>query len=71
MTKTVLFGVTTLDVIRAETFVGELKGLNPAELHVPVIGGHSGTTISAIIVAVKWRWSFRPRRNRSHYLPTV
>lgn len=41
-----LFGVTTLDVVRAETFVAGLVGeKNPSKLHVPVIGGHSGETI--------------------------
>lgn len=44
-----LFGVTTLDVIRSNTFVGELKGKNPAELDVPVIGGHSGNTILPLL----------------------
>lgn len=48
-----LFGVTTLDVIRSETFIGEAKGLNPAELHVPVIGGHSGTTILPLLSQVE------------------
>lgn len=48
-----LFGVTTLDVIRAETFVAEAKGLNPAEVHVPVIGGHSGTTILPLLSQVE------------------
>ena len=48
-----LFGVTTLDVIRAETFVADLKGLNPAEVDVPVIGGHSGTTILPLLSQVK------------------
>ena len=47
-----LFGVTTLDVIRAETFVGELKGKNPTEVTVPVIGGHSGTTILPLLSQV-------------------
>ncbi len=51
--KNKLFGVTTLDVIRSETFVGNLKGLNPANLHVPVIGGHSGTTILPLLSQVK------------------
>lgn len=51
--KNKLFGVTTLDVIRAETFVGEIRGLNPADLHVPVIGGHSGTTILPLLSQVK------------------
>jgi malate dehydrogenase len=41
-----LFGVTTLDIVRAETFVAEIAGkANPQELTVPVIGGHSGDTI--------------------------
>ncbi|KAL0473697.1 mitochondrial precursor [Neurospora intermedia] len=41
-----LFGVTTLDIVRAETFVAEIAGKsNPQELVVPVIGGHSGETI--------------------------
>lgn len=47
--KNRLFGVTTLDVIRAETFVAETHGLNPAEVKVPVIGGHSGTTILPLL----------------------
>lgn len=41
-----VFGVTTLDVVRAETFVAEIAGKpNPQELTVPVVGGHSGETI--------------------------
>ncbi|OIQ46393.1 MAG: malate dehydrogenase [Gammaproteobacteria bacterium MedPE] len=44
-----LFGVTTLDVIRANTFVGEAKGVNPADVNVPVIGGHSGVTILPLL----------------------
>ncbi len=51
--KNKLFGVTTLDVIRAETFVAEVKGLNPENVHVPVIGGHSGTTILPLLSQVE------------------
>jgi malate dehydrogenase len=51
--KNKLFGVTTLDVIRAETFVAELKGLSPESVHVPVIGGHSGTTILPLLSQVE------------------
>ncbi len=41
-----LFGVTTLDIVRAETFVAEVVGeREPQKLTVPVIGGHSGETI--------------------------
>ncbi|AWL13053.1 Malate dehydrogenase [Saliniradius amylolyticus] len=51
--KSKLFGVTTLDVIRSETFVAELKGLSTSNVHVPVIGGHSGTTILPLLSQVK------------------
>ncbi|XP_041092566.1 malate dehydrogenase, mitochondrial [Polyodon spathula] len=44
-----IFGVTTLDIVRANTFVGELKGLDPARVNVPVIGGHAGKTIIPLI----------------------
>ena len=45
-----LFGVTTLDVVRAETFVAEIVGkTDPQELTIPVIGGHSGETIVPLI----------------------
>ncbi|OCH90842.1 NAD-malate dehydrogenase [Obba rivulosa] len=42
-----LFGVTTLDVVRASTFSAEVLGdvsLAPS-ISVPVVGGHSGVTI--------------------------
>jgi len=51
--KAKLFGVTTLDVIRSETFVAEIDGLNPANVTVPVIGGHSGTTILPLLSQVE------------------
>lgn len=44
-----IFGITTLDVVRANTFIGELKNINPAEMHVPVIGGHAGITIIPLV----------------------
>ena len=43
--KKKLFGVTTLDVVRAKTFYAEKKGLETAKVDVPVIGGHAGVTI--------------------------
>ncbi|MDW6091012.1 malate dehydrogenase [Vibrio rhizosphaerae] len=51
--KRKLFGITTLDVIRSETFVSELKGKNPLDVNVPVIGGHSGVTILPLLSQVK------------------
>ncbi|MCP1439417.1 malate dehydrogenase [Erwinia persicina] len=50
--KNKLFGVTTLDIIRSNTFVAELKGKDPAALNVPVIGGHSGVTILPLLSQV-------------------
>ncbi|MGL5358556.1 MAG: malate dehydrogenase [Shewanella sp.] len=51
--KNRLFGVTTLDVIRSETFIAELKGLNVADVKINVIGGHSGVTILPLLSQVE------------------
>ncbi|MCJ1260233.1 hypothetical protein MMC22_000092 [Lobaria immixta] len=51
-----LFGVTTLDVVRAETFVQEITGeKDPAKTVIPVIGGHSGETIVPLFSLAKPR----------------
>ncbi|MFU2314874.1 malate dehydrogenase [Rahnella sp. PCH160] len=50
--KNKLFGVTTLDAIRSNTFVAELKGKHPEDIDVPVIGGHSGVTILPLLSQV-------------------
>ena len=44
-----LFGVTTLDIVRAKTFIGEILKVNPQEVHIPVIGGHAGITILPLL----------------------
>ncbi|XP_065893318.1 malate dehydrogenase, mitochondrial-like isoform X2 [Dysidea avara] len=44
-----IFGVTTLDSVRANTFVAEAKGLDVRDVEVPVIGGHSGVTILPLL----------------------
>jgi len=48
-----IFGVSTLDVVRANTFIADLKGLDPAQVNCPVIGGHSGVTIIPLISQCK------------------
>ena len=50
-----LFGVTTLDVVRAATFVSEAAGkpLDAGKYHVPVVGGHSGVTIIPLLSQTK------------------
>ncbi|CAM8986552.1 unnamed protein product [Rhodiola kirilowii] len=40
-----LFGVTTLDVVRAKTFYAGKANVPVAEVNVPVVGGHAGITI--------------------------
>ncbi|KAL8510134.1 hypothetical protein ACS0TY_017088 [Phlomoides rotata] len=40
-----LFGVTTLDVVRAKTFYAGKAKVDVADVKVPVIGGHAGVTI--------------------------
>merc|ERR1712003_193479 len=44
-----IYGVTTLDVVRANEFVATLGGKDPIDVHVPVIGGHAGITIIPVL----------------------
>lgn len=44
-----LFGVTTLDVVRAARFVSELRNTDPEEEDITVVGGHSGVTIVPLL----------------------
>ncbi|XP_066594190.1 malate dehydrogenase, mitochondrial [Prorops nasuta] len=53
-----IFGVTTLDIVRANTFIAEAKGYDPATTNVPVIGGHSGITIIPLLSQAKPSASF-------------
>ena len=46
-----LFGVTTLDVIRSSRFVSQIKGSDPANEDITVVGGHSGLTIVPLIAS--------------------
>ncbi|MBA0652181.1 hypothetical protein Goklo_019456, partial [Gossypium klotzschianum] len=53
-----LFGVTTLDVVRANTFVAQKKNLKLIDVDVPVIGGHAGITILPLLSKTKPTVSF-------------
>lgn len=46
-----LFGVTTLDIVRAETFLAGILNVSPGKLSgkISVIGGHSGDTIIPLL----------------------
>ncbi|OAL67943.1 NAD-dependent malate dehydrogenase [Trichophyton rubrum] len=49
-----LFGVTTLDILRAETFAQKYTGeKNPSDATIHVIGGHSGETIVPVYSLAK------------------
>lgn len=44
-----ILGVSTLDVVRSNTFVAALKNTDVSKTSVPVIGGHSGNTIIPLL----------------------
>lgn len=48
-----LFGVTTLDVLRASRFASEVAGTNPVNEKITVVGGHSGVTIVPLLSQTK------------------
>ena len=50
--KRKVFGVTTLDVIRSNTFVAEMVGKSCDDVNVNVIGGHSGVTILPLLSSI-------------------
>lgn len=56
--KNRLFGVSSLDVVRANTFVAALKGLDVTKTNVPVVGGHSGNTIVPLLSQVSPKVTF-------------
>ncbi|OVA09810.1 Lactate/malate dehydrogenase [Macleaya cordata] len=53
-----LFGVTTLDVVRANTFVAQKKNLKLIDVDVPVVGGHAGITILPLLSKTRPSVSF-------------
>jgi len=50
--KRKVFGVTTLDIVRANTFVAENQKMDVGKMNVPVIGGHAGVTIIPLLSQV-------------------
>ncbi|KIJ41542.1 hypothetical protein M422DRAFT_31733 [Sphaerobolus stellatus SS14] len=44
-----LFSITTLDVVRASSFLSGIAGTDPAQTPVTVVGGHSGVTIVPLL----------------------
>lgn len=57
-----LFGVSALDTLRSETFLGEEFGISKKEIRIDVIGGHSGVTIIPLLSQVKGTDKLSPER---------
>jgi malate dehydrogenase len=55
-----IFGVTTLDIVRSNTFVAEAKDLDINDVDVPVIGGHAGITILPLLSQTYPKCDFTP-----------
>ncbi|KAL0268114.1 UNVERIFIED_CONTAM: hypothetical protein PYX00_010181 [Menopon gallinae] len=55
-----IFGCTTLDCVRANMFVAEVLGLEPECVVVPIIGGHSDSTIVPVLSQAKPSNDFKP-----------
>jgi malate dehydrogenase len=53
-----LMGVSTLDIVRADCFVAQMKGLDMKDVDVPVVGGHAGVTILPLLSQVTPKVSF-------------
>ncbi|CAJ0930788.1 unnamed protein product, partial [Mesorhabditis belari] len=53
-----IFGVTTLDVVRSQAFVSDLKGTDASKTVVPVVGGHAGITIIPLLSQTSPKVSF-------------
>ncbi|KAJ3192873.1 malate DEHYDROGENASE, NAD-dependent [Irineochytrium annulatum] len=61
-----LFGVTTLDIVRANTFVAEKKSANLQNTSVTVIGGHSGVTIIPVLSSTSHTFTDEERDALTH-----
>jgi len=58
-----LFGVTSLDVVRAQTFVSEIAGeCDPRKYTIPVVGGHSGDTIVPLLSQISPSTTIPPEK---------
>ena len=57
-----VFGVTTLDVVRSNAFIGTMKNIDPEKVNCPVVGGHAGVTIMPIFSIKQLQRAARSRR---------
>lgn len=57
--KNKLFGITKLDIIRSQYLVSQMKNLEPENIHIPVICGHSQNTIVPIFSQITPKINFQ------------
>ncbi len=53
-----VFGISTLDIVRAKKFIGLCKNIKPDDIDISCIGGHSGVTILPLLSKVTPEMSF-------------
>eukprot|EP00939_MAST-03C_sp_MAST-3C-sp1_P004096 g4096.t1 len=53
-----IYGVCTLDHVRARKFLGSHAGVHPKEVNVAVIGGHAGASILPLLSGVTPKMTF-------------
>ena len=68
--KKKLFGVTTLDSIRASRFISEIMKTDPTSEFVSVVGGHSGITIIPLLSQTKYYSQLTPEQ-REHLINRI
>ncbi|KAG9298439.1 hypothetical protein G9A89_008703 [Geosiphon pyriformis] len=61
-----IFGITTLDDVRASCFVAELKGTDPRKEKIAVVGGHSGVTIVPLLSQIDSKFSDEELKALTH-----
>lgn len=68
-----VIGITTLDVIRAQTFLGDISQniKDPLSIKINVIGGHSGPTIVPLFSTSEPKTTFKDDSERTAILKRV
>ncbi|KAK2165904.1 hypothetical protein LSH36_44g03056, partial [Paralvinella palmiformis] len=65
-----IFGVSTLNIIRANTFIAKARELNVCQVNCPVVGGHSCATLIPLISQCRPLVSF-PQNERNELTKRV
>lgn len=58
-----------MDIVRANKFVADMKGLDVSTVNVPVVGGHSGVTILPLLSQVSTYTTFNCMYIHTQSLP--